>query len=246
MLYYSPMSDDVLVEHNGRLYLPEEVPAAVCTYADCAQPALCKGLCRLHYDRARNGTPMGRMPNLPREGPCLSPECPEPRYMRGLCAAHYSAQRFGPRLTLEDRFWRKVPNRPEDPAACWEWAGSRGSRGYGVIRDGKPRQAHRVAWEIANGPIPEDLVVRHRVCGNPICVRVEHLALGTHQDNADDRIRHGRSCRGEEQALARLTEDLVREIRGSSESTNALARRLKVGTSTVRDIRKGRTWAWVE
>jgi hypothetical protein len=201
---------------------------------------------------------MDRPLNYSRDGVCTVPGCEKVRYVRGLCAMHYGRAKAGADMdapsmqaALEERFWRKVPRRPEDPDACWDWAGARNKHGYGRILGEaglgrKYRLAHQVAWGLAHGPIPEGLLVRHRVCGNPACVRVEHLALGTAQDNADDMVRHGRSCRGEEQALARLTEDLVREIRGSSESTNALARRLKVGTSTVRDIRKGRTWAWVE
>lgn len=87
----------------------------------------------------------------------------------------------------EMEFWSRV--RIGD--GCWEWTGPR-ARGYGYHRS---RRAHRVAFEFANGPIPEGLHVLHR-CDNPACVRVDHLFLGTHQDNMADRSAKGRQPRG--------------------------------------------------
>lgn len=86
---------------------------------------------------------------------------------------------------------------PSDPAACWEWPGPRDTDGYGrAIRGKRYRRAHRVSYELANGPIPAGLCVLHR-CDNRPCVRPSHLFLGTRRDNALDktlkrRVRHGR------------------------------------------------------
>ncbi len=94
--------------------------------------------------------------------------------------------------TVEERnklFWDKV----EIINGCWLWMASRRSpKGYGqVVRYGKPQSAHRVSWELANGPIPKGLCVLHK-CDNPPCVNPSHLFLGTPKDNADDSIRKGR------------------------------------------------------
>jgi hypothetical protein len=81
-------------------------------------------------------------------------------------------------------FWWRVIKGGE----CWKWQGARDSGGYGVYRG---KRAHRVAWEMENGAIPEKKQVLHR-CNNPWCVRVEHLYLGTDRDNANDRIAAGK------------------------------------------------------
>ncbi|WP_341856406.1 HNH endonuclease signature motif containing protein [Brachybacterium sp. GPGPB12] len=77
---------------------------------------------------------------------------------------------------------------------CLVWIGSRDLSGYGRVKaEGlPPRGAHRAAWELANGQIPDGLVVRHK-CDNPPCVRLEHLELGTAQDNVNDMIARGRA-----------------------------------------------------
>lgn len=77
---------------------------------------------------------------------------------------------------------------------CIEWWGPRFRGGYGrtasrVLDNSKI--AHRVAWIEVNGPVPEGLLVLHS-CDNPPCVNVEHLFLGTNQDNTDDMLAKGR------------------------------------------------------
>lgn len=98
---------------------------------------------------------------------------------------------------LAERFWEKVEQGP----GCWEWmAGRDSATGYGRIRIGragsKHQLAHRVSWELANGPIPDGLWVLHH-CDNPPCVNPAHLYLGTTIDNNRDRDARGRTARGE-------------------------------------------------
>lgn len=86
------------------------------------------------------------------------------------------------------RFNRKV----DASGACWVWTGAHGRNGYGqAVVQGHTYKAHRVAWTIAHGPIPEGLCVCH-ACDNRRCVRPDHLWLGTHQENQEDKIRKGR------------------------------------------------------
>ena len=88
-------------------------------------------------------------------------------------------------------FTRRVDKRGPDD--CWEWIGLRGDRGHGRINfDHVVHQAHRVAWELANGPIPPSLVVRHK-CDFAPCCNPAHLELGTRADNNRDRHISGRS-----------------------------------------------------
>jgi hypothetical protein len=55
--------------------------------------------------------------------------------------------------------------------------------------------AHRIAWELTNGPIPAGLFVCHH-CDTPGCVRPDHLFLGTAQENMQDASRKDRMLHG--------------------------------------------------
>ena len=91
------------------------------------------------------------------------------------------------------RFWSRV----QKSNGCWIWTGSRtGSKDncrYGnLLFNGRIQKAHRAVWQIANGPIPHNLRVLHR-CDTPLCVRPDHLFLGSLSDNARDCYTKGRS-----------------------------------------------------
>jgi len=107
-------------------------------------------------------------------------------------------------------------------SGCVEWK-RRGKDGYGVTSvtvDGKekPTRAHRWVWERLRGPIPEGLVVMH-VCDNPPCVNIDHLRIGTIQENTHDMMLKGRhkfvspKLKGDLHPAHKLTDERVREIR---------------------------------
>lgn len=90
---------------------------------------------------------------------------------------------------LMERFWSKVTKT----SSCWVWTGCTGDSGYGHIKvDGRVIAAHRIAYEISNGPIPEGLCVCHS-CDVRRCVNADHMYLGTHTENIADRVAKGRS-----------------------------------------------------
>lgn len=121
---------------------------------------------------------------------CSFPGCDKPRRTKGLCKGHWHQQRRGQELrplrsqiTLEQRFWQKVTKTPD----CWEWIGSDNGNGYGQIWvDGRRRYAHRVAWELINGPISDGLFLDHR-CSNRKCVNPAHLRVVTNAQNGQHR-----------------------------------------------------------
>lgn len=153
-------------------------------------------------------------------------------------------------IPLEDRFWPKVDRcAPED---CWEWQASLTPKGYGQIARGRgrsPAAAHRVAWELTNGPIPGGQVLCHK-CDNTKCCNPNHLFIGTQKDNMADAARKGRISRahqlkGEDHNQAKLTEDDVRAIRASDKSQKELAREYGVAKGTISFIVNRQTWKHV-
>lgn len=111
-----------------------------------------------------------------------------------------------------ERFRRFVDRRGEDE--CWPWTGRVNSGGYGEFRDVKMRKAHRVAYELYVGPIPDGEVVRHK-CDNPSCVNPRHLIPGTQKQNVRDRYVRGRDFhhRGEDHGKSKLSRGQVISIR---------------------------------
>lgn len=94
--------------------------------------------------------------------------------------------------TLDRIFWTKVQIDPANN--CWMWTGRvDGSHMlYGQIKRNEKRiKAHRHAWTLANGPIPDGLFVLHR-CDRPLCINPSHLFLGTQHDNLLDAASKGR------------------------------------------------------
>jgi len=141
-----------------------------------------------------------------------------------------------------DRFWDTVA--PEPNTGCWLWMGFVQAQGYGTISyQGRDVRAHRLAYELFVGPIPEGLCVLHK-CDVRICVNPDHLWLGTRQQNMADMVRKGRQVRGEKIHGAKLTWDKVREIRrrGATETATALGREFGVSMSQASRIILGQKW----
>lgn len=179
---------------------------------------------------------------------CGAPARPVSKCCSKPCAVLYRQRTFTPPV----RFWLKVPLRPEPPSECWMWTGAVNRKGYGSFNPGVNEPncvAHRYAWTLVNGPVPEGKLVLHR-CDTPGCVRVSHLFVGSAAENTADMMSKQRNkfktFSGEEHYAAKLTEDSVRLIRASSESLSSLARKLGVSKPTVGFARSGATWKHVQ
>jgi hypothetical protein len=99
-----------------------------------------------------------------------------------------------PKVQVE-RTLANFPAPTPQPTPCRLWQGAIDGDGYGQMADwkrgrGHKKYAHRWVWEMANGPIPPGLVVRHK-CDNRVCFRLSHLELGTVADNNRDASERG-------------------------------------------------------
>ena len=100
---------------------------------------------------------------------------------------------------LNNPFWEAVDVKGPDD--CWEWKGLKAPNGYGIFGawSSLGTTAHRVAWELKNGPIPKFIdgkktVIRH-MCDNRSCVNPSHLKIGNYGDNMRDARRLGRGMK---------------------------------------------------
>lgn len=173
-----------------------------------------------------------------------------------ICPRAYSkemigmARRIYTRRSLADRFWEKVDKK--GPDECWEWTASKFENGYGQIdtggKDGKNMKAHRVAWMLTNGPIPEGKCVLH-TCDNPGCVNPSHLFTGSNADNSYDMMQKNRQARGVANARSKITKQqasIVPILLALGYTQAYIARSFGVRRQSIWSIAHGKNWGWLK
>lgn len=155
--------------------------------------------------------------------------------------------------TYIERFWEKV--EIGEAGDCWEWTAYKTKKGYGRFQlSGSPERAHRVAWALTFGPVPDGLFVCHH-CDNPGCVNPAHLFIGTNSDNQLDSVCKGRhkgwrgmrtSMEGTNNGQAKLIESDVLEIRRLAIETSLnnceISKRFPVGEQQIGRIINRKRW----
>ena len=145
-------------------------------------------------------------------------------------------------LTDEENFWIKVAITDDD--SCWEFTGFQNKTGYGSFkprRQARTTLAHRFSWKITYGPIPHDLFVLHG-CDNKICVRPDHLFLGTQRDNVRDAIQKGRFIFNPRAKLSFEKAQEIKVLYQSGNTARQIASVYNVSEGSIRTILSGRTW----
>lgn len=150
------------------------------------------------------------------------------------------------------RFWARVTQAPAP--ACWLWTGAQQRKGYGRVAFlGRIWGAHRLAWFLSFGDIPDRKQVCHR-CDNPPCCNPDHLFLGSNSDNVQDMLQKGRFVVGRRpmgsmNRASKLREADIAAIRANGELTFAearnVARQYGVTPQNIMNIVKRRSWRHV-
>lgn len=145
-----------------------------------------------------------------------------------------------------NHFWSNVSRR--EPANCWVWKmGTNGRYGtfYPLEKQLGEVVAHRIAFILSRGTIPDGLEVCHN-CDNPICCNPSHLFLATHKENMQDMVSKGRQAKlkGELHGESKLTNASVKEIRRLAPkiSQRVLAHRFGVTKRVIHNVIKRKSW----
>ena len=178
--------------------------------------------------------------------------CKNKDFAKNLCVMHYRRMhRHGTtelkkhtHAPVKDRFMRSF--KINEITGCWDWLNALDAYGYGGFSWNEHPKAHRAAWTLFHGPIPDGLHVLH-TCDNRKCVNPEHLWIGTNADNMRDKQEKGRFVlgkrySGEENYASKLkTIDAV-FIFNSSHSYTHLAKMFNVSKTAIASIKKKRSW----
>lgn len=110
-----------------------------------------------------------------------------------------------------------------------------------ICVNGKHWRIGRYVYTKKHGDIPSGLMIRHK-CDNPNCINPEHLEVGTHTDNVNDKVSRGRQPKGEIHKNSKINESDVMEILLSKDIQVNIAKKYNINRSTVGRIRSGLAW----
>lgn len=145
----------------------------------------------------------------------------------------------------DELFYRKVQKLSEAHGGCWVWIGAQDKQGYGVFTPsyGGHKKAHRHSWELSTGiKLSSSRVQVCHTCDHPYCVNPDHLFLGTHQDNIDDKLSKDRG--GYKLTIAQVKEIKILLLLGEKSQAD-IARIYFVHPSIISNIKRGKIWCHI-
>lgn len=218
----------------------------LCSIEGCGNKVHTARLCFSHFRQSPLFNPVY----------CSVDGCGKPSHRKGLCSSHSKRMMRTGTVEGKNAFfgthlkWIKDHlNHAQDACLAWPFRLSDRGRGQMWFR-GRPYTADAVMCILRHGERPSE---RHEVahsCGNGhlACVNPRHLRWATIEENKADMVLHGTAPRGEKNANHVLTEGDVREIRaiGGFLPSRRLASIYGVSKTTITDVMKRRSWAWLE
>lgn len=178
---------------------------------------------------------------------CSVSECGRRAEVRGWCPKHYMRWRTG--MPMDDRvrdmarFESKYTTEPN--SGCWLWTSYINESGYGATTwHNKRILAHRLAWTLFKGKIPEGLYVLHK-CDVPCCVNPDHLYIGTDEQNKMDSITRKRHVYGDRHPDAKLKSVDIPAIREDPRPILEIASDYNVSYRTIYRVKARTSWKHV-
>ena len=156
------------------------------------------------------------------------------------------------KLSFAERVHKDTVVNPE--TGCHEFHGRKDGKGYGQLKDhSRAILVHRWIWQRDHGPISSKQHVLHR-CDNPSCINPEHLWLGDHKKNMEDKAIKGRSKNvptgfAHKRPMAKLSDDQVIEIKRLLQRGYRacdIASDFGVSRCAISDINVGKTWTHIK
>ena len=227
--------------------MTEAIIHRTCKIDACDKRHFGKGLCQMHYTRLIRYGDVSRQRKPKAE--CSVALCCDTAKSKGFCRKHYQRIYKHGSVDLKTRQpaierYTLVPSNLESP--CHVFDGAKNVGGYGqAVHMGELRMAHRVAYEIANGPIPEGMLVLHLCKQSRACINPEHLMLGDHKLNYEHGVNDGtQGSIGRVQAprLSRAEVDLIKSMRSSGMTVQAIANKLGHAHNKIHRVVSGFTY----
>jgi hypothetical protein len=168
--------------------------------------------------------------------------------MRKHGSPHFTTRVVDTDINFKEVLQARLFENAKQSGECIESGGTDHGNGYKTVMvAGKRYKAHRLSYELAHGPIPEGLLIRHK-CDNPPCINPDHLELGDTADNMSDMVERGRSLVGQRQPNAKLTDsdvvNIIARLR-AGERQRHLAREYGVSHTTIYEIQCNKRWTHI-
>lgn len=193
---------------------------------------------------------------------CLVQSCDREKYRNGYCVAHNARlTRLGD--VQADRPLQSRAKNGEPMAwllahveyaesGCLIWPFYRDDKGYAsIVRNGVSTSGSMVMCAAAHGGAPTSGHETAHSCGNGHegCIHPQHLRWATRKENGEDKVRHGRSIRGEAASLAKITQADVVAIKANlrlGRRQKDIAVEFGVSPQLISAIKNGHCWSWLD